>query len=86
MLDCLSEIWYVMSLSQTYSAGIEAIKHFSCSTQLSKKFTLLMPTIVGLLTFIIRINTSSDSLKARKISVFRHFSFYEQLKLYAAMN
>ena len=38
---------------------------FSCSTQLSMKFILLinvkMPTIVGILTFISRINSTSES-------------------------
>ena len=71
-------------------AGPGVIKLFSFSTQLSMKFILLinvkMPTIVGILTFISRINTSSDSLKARKISVFQHFSFYEQLKIYAQLS
>ena len=40
----------------------EVIKLFSCSTQLSTKFILLiyvkMPTIVGMLTFMSMINTS----------------------------
>ena len=40
---------------------------FSCSTQLSTKFILLinvkMPTIVGILTFISKINTASEKLK-----------------------
>ena len=43
--------------------GLEVIKHFSCSTQLSMKFIMLinvkMPTTVGILTFISRINTPS---------------------------
>ena len=50
--------------------GIEpdhkVIKLFSCSTQLSTKFILLisvkMPTIVGILTFISMINTKSERL------------------------
>ena len=46
--------------------GLEAIKML-CSTQLSTKFILLinvkMPTIVGILTFICRINASYESLK-----------------------
>ena len=42
-----------------------------------------MPTIVGILTFISRINTSSESLKARNTYIFQRFSFYEQLKFYA---
>ena len=41
-------------------SGPEVIKLFSCSTQQSMKFILLinvkMPTIVGFLTFISRIN------------------------------
>ena len=65
----------------------EVIKLFSCSTQLSPKFILLinvkMPTIVGILTFMSRINTTSESLNARKICVFQHFGFNEQLKFYA---
>ena len=40
--------------------GPEVIKRFSCSAQLRLKFILLinvkMPTIVGILTFISRIN------------------------------
>ena len=51
--------------------------------QLSSEFILLinvkMPTI-GILTFINMINTASESFKARTISIFQHFSFYEQLK------
>ena len=45
------------------------IKLFPCSTQLSTKFILLisvkMPTMVGILTFISKINTTSERLKAR---------------------
>ena len=52
-------------------AGPEVIKLFSCSTQLSTKFILLinvkMPTIVGILTFISKINTTSERLKTRKL-------------------
>ena len=40
-----------------------------------------MPTIVGILTFISRINTSYESLKARNTYLFQHFAFYEQLKI-----
>ena len=42
------------------STGLEVIKLFSCSSQLKLKFILLinvkMPTTVGILTFISRIN------------------------------
>ena len=34
------------------------------------------------LTFISMINTTSESLKAKK-SIFQHFSFHEQLKFHA---
>ena len=39
-----------------------------------------MPTIVGILTFISMINTTSGSLKARKFFIFQYFCFYEQLE------
>ena len=45
----------------TQRSGPEVIKLFSCSTQLSMKFFLLinvkMPTIVGILTFMIWKNS-----------------------------
>ena len=60
---------------------------FSCTTQLSKNFIMLinvtMPTIVSILTFIRIINTPNECLNARKVFIFLHFSFYEQLKLHA---
>ena len=56
------------------------------STQLSIKFFILinvkMPTIV----FISMMNTSLDSLKSRKVFIFQHFYFYEQLKFYALLS
>ena len=55
---------YPASLYHIYSTirlGPEVIKLFSCSTQLSMKFFLLidvkMPTIVGILTFMSRKNS-----------------------------
>ena len=69
--------------------GPEVIKLFSCSTQLSTKFILLinvqMPTIVGILTFISRINTLSERLKAINFIICRYFSFYEHLKFRAQL-
>ena len=51
---------------ESVGPGPEVMKLFSCSTQLSTNFILLinvkMPTIVGILTFISMINTSSDRL------------------------
>ena len=66
--------------------GHEDIKLFLCSTQLSMKFILLinvkMPTIVRILIFISRINTSYESLKARNTCLFQRFTFSEQLKFH----
>ena len=68
----------------------------SCSIQLSMKFILLinikMPTIVGvlpflsikmvdILTFMCRINMTSESFKVKIFSAFEYFC--EQLKLHA---
>ena len=64
----------------------EVIKLFTCSTQLSVKFIMLinvkMPMIVGILTFVSMINTAYESLKARSI-FFQHFGFYEWFKFHA---
>ena len=42
-----------------------------------------MPTIVGILTFISRIDTISESFKAGKIFFFSILVFVEQLKFHA---
>ena len=67
-----------------HKPGLEVVKHFSCSTHLSTKFILLikvkMPTIVGILTFIRMINTTSERLIARDFFICRYLSFHEQLK------
>ena len=58
---------------------IEVIKLFSCSTQLSTKFILLingkMPT-VGILTFMSMINTTSERLKASNFFISQYFSSF----------
>ena len=75
-------------VSVAQQAGPEVIKLFSSSTQLSAKFILLinvkMPTIVGILTFM--INTTPERLKARNFFICRYFSFYEQLKFRAQLS
>ena len=38
---------------------------------------------VGILTFISMINTTSESLKERKVSFSQHLSFHEELKFHA---
>ena len=59
-------------------------KIFLYSTQLSMKLIMLinvkMPTIVGILTFISMINTTSDRLKAINFFICGILVFYEQLK------
>ena len=52
--------------------GQKVVQLFSCSTHLSIKYILFM-TIVGILTFIGRVNTS-ESFKTRKIFIFQHFT------------
>ena len=50
---------------------------------------MLKPTtivIVGILTFVSIINTTSERLKAREGFVFKQFRFYEQLKIHAHFN
>ena len=63
---------------------LRVYKTFSCSTQLSTKFILLinikMPTIVGILTFISMINATSEKLKASRFFICQYVSFYEQRK------
>ena len=77
-------------LEQTYKTGPKIIKLFSSSTHLSTKFILLinvkMPIIVGILTFISMINTTSVRLKARNLFICRYCSFYEQLKYHAQLS
>ena len=66
--------------------GPEVIKLFSCSAQLRLKFILLinvkMPTIVGILTFISRINYRLSWSKP-EISI---YFIYEQLKFHAQLS
>ena len=86
-LPCL---YFYISSKHIQRAWPEVIKLFSYSTQLSKKFILLinvkMPTIVGILTFISMINTLSERLKARNLFICRYFSFHEQLKFCAQLS
>ena len=70
--------------------GPEVIKLFSCSAEPRLKFILLinvkMPTIVGILTFISRINYRLWHSKA-PFSIYLGYSgLYEQSKLYAQLS
>ena len=68
----------------------EVIKLFSCSAQLRLKFILLinvkMPTIVGILTFISRINYRLWSSKPEISIYFGYFSIYEHFKFQAQLS
>ena len=70
--------------------GPEVIKLFSCSTQLSMEFFLLinvkMPTIVGILTFMSGKNSilGLSELKTSRISWY--FYTYEHLKFHAQLS
>ena len=44
------------------------------------------PTIVGFLTFKNMINQTSEHLKTRKVFIFKHFRFYEDLKFHAHLS
>ena len=60
------------------------MKLLSCSAKLRLKFILLinvkMPTIVGILTFMSRINYLFLSFEPEFSTNFYYFNIYEQLK------
>ena len=65
----------------------EVIKHFSCSTQLSMRFFLLvnvkMPTVVGFLTCMSRKSSILDLLRLKNAEFLDIFYTYEHLKFHA---
>ena len=56
------------------------------STKFIQLLNIKMPTIVGILTFVIMLNATSESLMARKVGIFLQFSFYEPLKFHAQLS
>ena len=48
--------------------------------------SLINVKIVGILTFISMINTTSERLKAKNFFICRYFSFYERLKSRAQLS
>ena len=62
------------NIQLTWLIRLQGYKLFSCSTQLSMKFILLinvkMQTIVGILTFISMINTALLGLESKKSFLF----------------
>ena len=88
--------WYKSSMGITLfksgrlTPGPDIIKLFSCSTQLRLKYILLinvkMPTIVGILTFMSRINYSFLGLEPEFSNNFDNFNIDEQLKFHALLS
>ena len=68
--------------------GPEVIKLFNA--QQSITFIMLinvkMTTIVGILTIMSMINTTSESFEARIVFAFKHFNFCELLNLHAELS
>ena len=61
------------------NTGLEVLKHFSCSTQLSMIFIMFINVkMLAFLTFISMIKTSVSS-KTSKPFIFKHFRVYEKL-------
>ena len=85
-----SAVQQVSAVQHALQTGLQVIKLFSCSTQLSMKFILLMnvkmPTTVGILILISMINTTSERFKARNLFICRYYSFYEHLKFCAHLS
>ena len=74
----------------TEKPGPEVIKLFSCSTQLSKKFFLLinvkMPTTVGILTFMSGKNSLLHLSEPEKSWISWYFYTYEHWKFHAQLS
>ena len=74
---------YLVSF-QVLQQGAEVIKLFFMLNSAEHKFltahNVKMPRIVGILTFITMINTTSERLKAINFFICRYFSLYERLK------
>ena len=70
--------------------GPEVIKRFSCSTQLSMEFFLLinvkMPTVVGILTFMSRKNSILALYDPENAQFLDIFHTYEHLKFRAQLS
>ena len=70
--------------------GPEVIKLFSCSTQLSMNFFLLinvkMPTIVGILTFMSGKIAIYANLGLKKAEFLDFFYTYEHLNFHAQLS
>ena len=66
-----------LCIENQFKSGPEVLNFFMLTTE-QKNIMLIndkMPTIIGILTFISMINTTSESLIAQRLFVFQHFSF-----------
>ena len=70
----------VVILLLLFGPGLEVIKLFMLNSTEHEIYPahVKMPTIVGFLSFISMINTTSERLKARNFFICQYFSFYEQ--------
>ena len=77
-----------MDISAYLLSGPAVIKPSTLNSNKLEIFMFInvkMPTIVDILTFISKIKTTSDRLKARTTFIFHHFTFYEQLKFHTQL-
>ena len=78
------------TIHHTCWPGPKVIKLFSCSTQRSMKFFLLinvqMPTIVGILTFMSGENSILGLYEPNISQISWYFYTYEHLKFYAQLS
>ena len=86
-LRCTRIFWYIGLLG---SPGPEVIFFFSCSTQLSMKFFMLinvkMSTNIGILTFMNRKNRILGLSVPKKADFLDIFYTYEHLKFHSQLN
>ena len=83
MKQCDQELHFSLGETGLLFPGPKVIKHFLCSVQLRLKFILLinvkMPTVVGILTFISRINYRLWSSKLSISIYLGYLGIYQQL-------
>ena len=60
--------------------------HFNITRGLVRKNEIEKRLLRTSVQCISRINTPSESLKAREVFIFQHLSFYEQLKVHAQLS
>ena len=78
---------HVISLEKTSGRGV--IKLFMLITtehEIYPAHNIKMPTTIGILTIINRINTAPKSFEDRKIFIIQHSAFYELLKCYTELS